>query len=515
MKGTYKKNKNRNFKNKKNNRTKKNNKNNKNNKNKKYDKNKIDNNIKKTNIRYKNKSNRINKSRFRKNNDNIKFSDVYQNIHTINLNIDLLKYYKPSQLIKLLVPKSYYKLNSHQFVNYQYNGGIMSKYYLKRLTNENINDIETKILDFNLDDIDRDSIMRFNIENLYPRINDICERLKTYGSMKIFLMNHNLKYIYIGFKKENIDFNDMVEQIKSKSLTNNKALDIDTNIKTIVINKLNNVLSDIETVFMTYQKVNMINRDKSFFELVEHICFNISFGYLKQYGIPINLKYKNQFGQLKEVLIKNNKYIANYYPVIPLGKVDQLTMTNVGLYSISKPFATKEIIKLIQEKVHNINPKKTIKDMIITDATAGVGGDTIAFAEKFKYVNSVEIQEIHHNLIKHNCKIFGLENINHINDDYTKVYNKINQDIIFIDSPWGGSQYKTSKKSQLMMFGSSLTFNKFIKNILEINPKIILFVKCPANYSVQDLDTDLYFNDIKNKNFEINGVGNFILISLY
>ena len=43
----------------------------------------------------------------------------------------------------------------------------------------------------------------------------------------------------------------------------------------------------------------------------------------------------------------------------------------------------------------------------------------------------------------------------------------------------------------------------------------MVFIKCPVTYSIQDLDVDLYGIVDKINNFDVNGVDNYLLVSLY
>jgi predicted RNA methylase len=455
----------------------------------------------------------------------IKFINLVKNIESIDLNIDLLNYYKPiQQLNPLSVPNSYIKFNKYQFINNKYKNGINPNIYKLPLVFYNIDYINNKIIELLFSklegdfDINNIIIKKINIKiiNTNSVINTLVELLKYNNKCNILVLDHDLEYIYIIFQKETINYNIIINKIKKLNLINDKVLNLETNIKYILLTKLNTIIENIYSIFNNYNKQSKNHiKDKDFYTFVEHIAFNTSFNYLKEYNIKVNNAYLNNFGYLKEKIIKNNKYIKLYYPKLPQNKDYQLLMTNVGMYSITKPYASNLIMNYITKIVNQKFGEIRLNSLVITDATAGIGGDTIAFASKFKKVNSVEIQKIHSDISKHNCELYNLYNINHINDDYTKIYKDLKQDIIFIDSPWGGNQYKKNDKSELKLFGTSLTFNKFIKDILELNNDIILVIKCPVNYSIQDLDNDLYLNKINYNNFEIQGILNYICISLY
>ena len=63
---------------------------------------------------------------------------------------------------------------------------------------------------------------------------------------------------------------------------------------------------------------------------------------------------------------------------------------------------------------------------------------------------SIEKNEIHYNLLKNNIEILNIDNIKLINDDFINYINlnNINEkyDLLFIDPPWGGPNYKNRRK---------------------------------------------------------------------
>jgi hypothetical protein len=402
----------------------------------------------------------------------------------INVSNNFNNVKKKLNLLKLLDFTNYFKFNKYQF--------IFSKQHFKRviynkplitITNNKINDIIHK----------------------YNNINN--------NTIYIDLKKNNNNYIINRIIKLSLD-NDILFKILPHDLTVIYCILLEkkSNVNKInIIQSLNNLISSINRTLYIYNNLTKEhNPSKDYNEIVEHLIFNASFDYIKQFPElfnKINPKYKNQFNEKKEILITNNKYIQLYYPKLPsTGSPNELMFSNVGLYSISKPYATKQILDIIKNKLIKLNllPSK----LILTDATAGLGGDTIAFAKEFNYVNSIEIQPIHHKIIKNNTKLFNLNNINHINGDYTKIYDKIKQDIVFIDSPWGGTEYTGLKIAEMRLFGSSLTFNKFIKVLLK--KSVIIFLKTPINFDLKGLKK-LINKDAKIINDNVN---NFLLISI-
>lgn len=318
------------------------------------------------------------------------------------------------------------------------------------------------------------------------------------------------QFINTTSSKNNTQHHETLELL-DKKLTDN------------IIKVLYLIINELDYVLSSYNKFKTLTNDKH--TILEHIIFNISYNFAKKYNLPILDKYTNKFNQPIESIIKNNKYIALYYLTNHnLNKynktiLNNLIISNIGLYSITKPYSSLIIKNEIINYINNKLPNKKISNLIITDGTAGVGGDTFTFLKMgFKKVNSVEITKTHYTIIKHNMAILNKESDKHrlnlINNDYTKIYNTLEQDIIFIDSPWGGTEYKESGKTELYMFGTNLKFNDFIKFILKQN--ITLFIKSPINYDVEQLHTTLYDSKstLNINTIEVKKISNYLLICI-
>ena len=137
----------------------------------------------------------------------------------------------------------------------------------------------------------------------------------------------------------------------------------------------------------------------------------------------------------------------------------------IKLYSSKdQGFKTLDIIKLY-----------TTKDSIVTDATAGIGGNSIIFASYYKIVNCVEIDKIAFKTLKSNLKHYI--NCKFYENNYTNICKTLNQDVIFLDPPWD-LNYKNKKESSLEL--SNVPIKNIIEN-LHNNCKLIV-LKCPMNF---------------------------------
>jgi len=196
--------------------------------------------------------------------------------------------------------------------------------------------------------------------------------------------------------------------------------------------------------------------------------------------------------------IPDKPYVPQYFPE----KNDEVLIDEVGKYSISKPYITQILIKLIKKNIRNSVPLSMLR---ITDGTASIGGDTLAFSKEFQSVNSVEFDKTRFDYLKHNMNLFKRYNITFYNDSYLNLYKKLTQDIIYMDPPWGGPDYKNIKNLTLSLGDRKM--DDLCRDIIENKLCKLIILKLPYNY---DLST---FN-FKYKKYLIKTIL-FIFINVY
>ena len=180
-------------------------------------------------------------------------------------------------------------------------------------------------------------------------------------------------------------------------------------------------------------------------------------------------------------------FIYKYFPFINKCKYEDLKIDDIGLYSISTPKNADIISRLIKKHINKEN-------IIITDAMAGVGGNTLSFSSFFYYVISIELDKTRFNYLTSNINVYSKTNILCIQNDYLNIMNKLKQDVIFLDPPWGGRTYKEHETI-------SLTINDImLEDISEIIrlEKIcsLLVLKLPLNYDTSNFSDGLKENMI-------------------
>ncbi len=180
--------------------------------------------------------------------------------------------------------------------------------------------------------------------------------------------------------------------------------------------------------------------------------------------------------------------------MFPPGRADldygALWMTNVGEFSITKPFEASQIVGVIK----NITWQSLGVDplsLTMTDATAGVGGDTVSFAINFGKVNAVELDPIHCSVIARNLSVFGLQDrVRIVCTDYLeeigffrRAEHVLKQTVVFLDPPWGGRTYRG--KTNIVLYLDSIPINKIVRHLLETGQADFVFVKIPRNASLK------------------------------
>lgn len=200
------------------------------------------------------------------------------------------------------------------------------------------------------------------------------------------------------------------------------------------------------------------------------------------------IKYKKKYLELKMLFQNNQLGGANkYFPK----HNDEIKIDEVGKYSISKPYITKQIIDIIKKFMNT-------REIIITDAMACVGGDTLSFANNFKKVNAIELDSKRFEFLKHNMKLFNKKNINFYNSDFLEVIKKLNQDVIYLDPPWGGPDYKNQQSVSFSVSNKKLS--EIIDEIIKEQLCKLIVLKLPFNYDLNE------FNKYEINKFILNRI---------
>lgn len=177
-----------------------------------------------------------------------------------------------------------------------------------------------------------------------------------------------------------------------------------------------------------------------------------------------------------------------------------LKITDKGLYSISKYYdaqwITDHIIEFLKNK--NIDPL----DVNIIDGTAGIGGNSINFSKYFSKVLSIEINNIHYEVLKNNIDALNIKNVKIYLSNFLNILDNITveSDIFFFDPPWGGNCYKNFKYFNLKI--GKLEINDVINILYDKNVKYTI-LKAPHNLNLSTLYSNIkYENMIVHRNIK-------------
>jgi hypothetical protein len=182
----------------------------------------------------------------------------------------------------------------------------------------------------------------------------------------------------------------------------------------------------------------------------------------------------SSFSNKKENKIEydyDNKLKQIYFPHVKKINFSNILVTTEGKYSISSNKGSSKLVYLLEKYF------KSTK-ITITDGTANNGSDSIALGLKFKHVNSIELDKINYDVLKNNINVYKLNNVSIYNGDSIKIIPQLTQDVIYIDAPWGGQNYKDNDRMELYLGDMQLgdVYNKF-----KTSAKLFIF-KIPKNY---------------------------------
>lgn len=195
------------------------------------------------------------------------------------------------------------------------------------------------------------------------------------------------------------------------------------------------------------------------------------------------LKYKIKYLALKRlkdnsIINVKTKQIKDVYKDANSENYNKLKFTKESLYSMDRVHGSSFLLKVIKKYF----PK--LDNLILTDGTANVGSVSINLANYFKSVNSIELSPINYEGLVNNIKVLKKNNINtYLANTNTKIH-ELKQDIIYIDAPWTGPDYK--KEEIINLFLDKVSIDEFYINSKGL-AKLFIF-KVPINYDISKLN---------------------------
>jgi hypothetical protein len=156
---------------------------------------------------------------------------------------------------------------------------------------------------------------------------------------------------------------------------------------------------------------------------------------------------------------------------ISLDKRKKLKLDNEALYSVTDQYTADRISRDIQKTLPNIQS--------ITDATACIGGNTFSFSKFFKQIQAIEIDYTRYQYLVYNMEILEANNITCHHGDLMIECQRMVNELIFLDPPWGGPEYKT--KDKIDLFLSEVELSEVCDHIKDSTKYIAL--KVPVNFN--------------------------------
>ncbi len=212
-------------------------------------------------------------------------------------------------------------------------------------------------------------------------------------------------------------------------------------------------------------------------------------------GFNFSVSKKNNSFQKRLRNFNNLKKLI--FPMISDDKISQLMIDNESGKYITFHNVAQEITNVIidnlsdfpppsQHDVENWNALNNIdraNKLVMTEMTAGVGGNVLNFSMYFSYVNAIEIDKTRYLYLNQNIKTYGITNVNTYWNDSIKLLvnsNDLAQDIIFFDPPWGGKDYKLYDKLKLTFSG--IAIETVCQKLFEKERNKMIIMKLPNNY---------------------------------
>ena len=161
-----------------------------------------------------------------------------------------------------------------------------------------------------------------------------------------------------------------------------------------------------------------------------------------------------------------------------------IQLTEEGKYSYTKQKDGEKTIQFLKRYIPSLHTRS------ILDGTGNIGGDTILFGLYLHTVNSIELDPDNFKALTHNVNLYKLKNVDLHEGDTTILYKEYPSDILYLDPPWGGPDYKDKKELDLWL--GSHRVDVFLRDSVlakeALWKPIWIVLKLPFNYKWDRLD---------------------------
>jgi predicted RNA methylase len=157
----------------------------------------------------------------------------------------------------------------------------------------------------------------------------------------------------------------------------------------------------------------------------------------------------------------------------------------------SSKYSTLQEYQVPQTKIIFLSILKPTEcqERVIVDATAHIGGDTIALSQIYPGVNILAIDNDIGAIecLRTNLSTFAPKaNVDVIHEDCVSYLSKnnIKADLYYFDPPWGGPSY--TEKARVSLFLSEQPIESIINDILSRKLTSHIVLKAPRNFAYGD-----------------------------
>ncbi len=122
---------------------------------------------------------------------------------------------------------------------------------------------------------------------------------------------------------------------------------------------------------------------------------------------------------------------------------------------------------------------------VVADAFCGAGGSAIGFARTGKTVIAIDNSRERLRMAEQNATLYDVEgNIEFVCGDCRDILPSLNPDSVFLDPPWGGTDYNKSEKFSLSDFDPD--GRELLDLSFSLTPSVVL--RLPKNFAMDELD---------------------------
>ena len=218
-----------------------------------------------------------------------------------------------------------------------------------------------------------------------------------------------------------------------------------------------------------------------------------SIKWCKTYNVPVNFFYINS---PKNVVITNTD---KHHKIFPVEEINNLPWTTTeGQYSVIYASHAEIMINLISKHLPN-----ALSSYVITDATSNVGGFVLIASKYFKKVHAIELSDINMDALEHNLNIYKRTNVRTYLNDCTTILDSLEQDVIFIDPPWGGTYGYADSSIDIQLSGMTMS------DIVNNHRKTLFVLRLPRNFAFKK-----FMNNVQRRSIKVYKIANYFLAIL-